>query len=79
MPAATSDEQLHFLLKCVKYSNSGKVTFHSLHRFHFIVLSDTICWPQSICVLAHDGEIFRWTSMKLPGSATLSVKVQRKL
>ncbi|EEH02869.1 conserved hypothetical protein [Histoplasma capsulatum G186AR] len=32
MPAATSDEQLHFLLKCVKYSNSGKVDFDEVAR-----------------------------------------------
>ncbi|PGH06053.1 hypothetical protein GX51_02644 [Blastomyces parvus] len=32
MPAATSDEQLNFLLKCVKYSSNGKVDFDQVAR-----------------------------------------------
>ncbi|PGH33815.1 hypothetical protein GX50_03384 [[Emmonsia] crescens] len=32
MPAATSDEQLNFLLRCVKYSSNGKVDFDQVAR-----------------------------------------------
>ena len=62
MAPATNEEQFKFLISCIRYSNNGKVDSHSL----LFILTSAILTA------------IRSTSAKLPRSARLSPKAQRK-
>ena len=62
MAPATNEEQFKFLISCIRYSNNGKVSCHS----NMFILTSAILTA------------IRSTSAKLPKSATLCLKAQRK-